>query len=108
VSDESKRDTLRVPPDVSRMPAMEVLQMLVNWRFADHEMLRKTHALVQLCAAELETGDTDPRTLAQRLQTAEARADFLEEELARLERATHELRQSVTDIEELDHRAAER
>jgi hypothetical protein len=87
---------------------MEVLQMLVNWRFEDHELLRKTHALVQLCAAQLETGDLDPRTIAQRLQTAEATAEYLQDETARLKGATHELRQSVTDLEEAERERAAR
>ena len=74
---ERERDTIRVPPDIRHMPPMEALQILVNWRFEDHELLRKTHALVQLCAAQLETGDRDPRTIAQRLQTAEALAAYI-------------------------------
>lgn len=89
------------------MPAMEVLQLLVNWRFEDHELLRQTNALVRLCAAHLETGEPlDPRTLAQRVQTAEARAAYLEQEVDRLESATHELRQSVTHLEEQHERRA--
>ncbi len=95
-----QRDTIPVPPDIKTLPPMEVLQMLVNWRFEDHELLRQTHGLAQLCAAQLVTGDTDPRTIAQRLQTAEAWVAYLRDEKERLDLETHELRQSVTDLEE--------
>lgn len=104
---EHKRDTLPVPPDVTKMLPMEALQLLVNWRFEDHELLRRVderlrrvETLAELCSAQLVTNDLDPRTIAQRLQTAEAAVAYLHDEKLRIEQASHELRQSVTDLEE--------